>query len=114
MKKDINASLLPSLRQPLAELGQHLRLARQSRGWTIAEAAARSVVSQATYKRMEKGDPSVSFGAWAAALLQLQLLERVVSATVPTADAIGQALRASSGIKRVRKPKPAPNDKYDF
>jgi len=112
MKRNANASLLPSLEQPLKQIGQHLRLARQSRGWTIAEASARIVVSSATYKRMEAGDPSVAFGSWAAALQQFQLLQAVITATAPAADIQGEALRGAKMIKRVRKPKD--DDRYDF
>ena len=45
MKKNSSASLLPAAVQPLHQLGQHIRAARQARGWTIAETAARAVMS---------------------------------------------------------------------
>lgn len=112
MKRNVNAALLPSLEQPLKQLGQHIRLARQSRGWTVAEAAVRIVVSESTYKRMEAGDPKVSMGYWAAVLQQFNLLGKVVEATGPTQDKVGQALRACESRQRVRKPKE--DDKYDF
>jgi transcriptional regulator with XRE-family HTH domain len=114
MKKNVAASLLPSVQAPLHDLGQHIKLARQSRGWTVAEAAARVVVSPATYKRIEAGDPSVSAGSWATALFQLQLLDQVVSAAAPLNDAIGLALRATQAVKRVRKSKAKAGDDYDF
>ena len=117
MKKDVAASLLPSVQPPLVTLGQHIRHARQSRGWTVAEAAARIVVAPATYKRIEAGDPSVSVGSWATALFQLQILNQVVAAAAPENDVLGTALRAKQSIKRVRKSKAEKinaSDNYDF
>ena len=117
MKKDTAASLLPSVQLPLVTLGQHIKHARQSRGWTVAEAAARIVVAPATYKRIEAGDPSVSVGSWATALFQLQMLDQVVAAAAPQNDALGTALRATKSIKRVRKSKAekvSTGDDYDF
>ncbi len=114
MKRNANASLLPSLESPLKRLGQHLRAARQSRRWTIAEAAARVVTSTGTYKRLEAGDPSVSVGTWASALMQMQMLDAVVAATAPAADRLGETLRAQTAIKRVRKPKAKDDARYDF
>jgi transcriptional regulator with XRE-family HTH domain len=112
MKRDVNASMLPSLEKPLKLLGLQLRLARQSRGWTIAEAAARVVVSPTTYKRMEAGDPRVAMGYWAAVMQQFDLLEKVVKATAPTEDTLGQALRMTLARQRVRKTNE--DDLYDF
>lgn len=117
MKKDTAASLLPSVKLPLATLGQHIKHARQSRGWTVAEAAARIGVASATYKRIEAGDPSVSVGSWATALFQLQMLDQVVAAASPQNDILGTALRATQSIKRVRKTKAekvGTGDDYDF
>lgn len=112
MKKTSAASLLPSAQVPLHALGQHIRAARQARGWTIAETAARAVMSPATYKRIEAGDPSVSMTSWANVLLQFNLLTQCVAAVAPAQDALGEALRAEQAPKRVRKVKA--KDDYDF
>lgn len=114
MKKSTEASLLPSAGNPLKELGRHIRAARQARGWTIAEAAARTVISPTTYKRIEAGDASVSMASWAGALQQMQLLAQVVAAAAPANDALGQALRSDKAVQRVRKPKSKAGDDYDF
>lgn len=114
MKKDAKAALLPALSLPLQQLGRHLRAARQGRGWTVAEAAARAVISPATYKRMEAGDPSVSMGAWAAVLFQLRLLDAVIAATAPAMDEVGEALRARKAVKRVRSAVGKDRARYDF
>ena len=114
MKKTTGNSLLPSAERPLKELGLHIRAARQARGWTIAEAAVRAVMSPTTYKRIEAGDASVGMASWAGVLQQMQLLNQMVSAAAPTNDALGQAMRRDKAIKRVRKPKPKAGDDYDF
>ncbi len=114
MKKNTEASLLPSVGNPLKEFGLHIRAARQARSWTIAEAAARAVISPTTYKRIEAGDASVSMASWAGVLHQMQLLAQVVAAAAPASDALGQALRSDKAIQRVRKPKPKAGDDYDF
>ncbi|GAB4062514.1 helix-turn-helix transcriptional regulator [Uliginosibacterium sediminicola] len=113
MKKQASAALPSLLVAPLHTLGGNLRAARQARGWTIAEAAARSLVSPATYKRLEAGEPSVALGTWITVLHQLQLLDAVLAATAPQADALGEALRARKAPRRVRKS--ADEDaRYDF
>lgn len=112
MKKNSSASLLPAAVQPLHQLGQHIRAARQARGWTIAETAARAVMSPATYKRIEAGDCSVSMTSWANVLAQFRLLEQWVAALAPAQDRLGEVLRAEQAVKRVRKPKG--QDDYDF
>lgn len=118
MKKDVQASLLPSVRDPLLRLGQFVRLARQSRRWTIDEAAQRVMVSPATIKRLEAGDPAVSMGAWANTLAQFGLLEKIVEAAAPAQDALGEALRSQRVVKRVRKSakeaEVAEDKRYDF
>lgn len=113
MKKEINASVLPAALPPLVLLGQSIRAARQARGWTVAEAAARVVTSPATYKRIEAGDPAVGMGFWANALLQLGLLDGVVAAAAPSMDKLGEALRAAKAPKRVGRARKQADD-YDF
>lgn len=114
MKKDIRAALLPSLEQPLMQMGKHVRAARQARNWTIAEAAARIGVSSATYKRIEAGDSAVAFGSWMTAFMQMQLLGQIVAATTPAADKLGEALREIKAPKRIRSKKSVDGDRYDF
>ena len=113
MKKSASASILPSAQEPLVQLGLSVRRARQARRWTIAEAAARVMVSPATIKRLEAGDPSVAIGTWANLLSQLGLINAVVAAASPANDPVGEALRAREAPQRIRKRK-AEDDRYDF
>jgi transcriptional regulator with XRE-family HTH domain len=48
----------------MRNLGEYCALARKRRSMSQAEAAKRVFVSRPTISRMEKGDPSVSFGAY--------------------------------------------------
>ena len=61
------------LRQKMARVGQHIQLARKRRGMTMQEVADRMFVTRKTLNRLESGDPGVSFGILAAALLTLGL-----------------------------------------
>jgi transcriptional regulator with XRE-family HTH domain len=61
------------LRQKIAEVGQQIKLARKRRGMTMQEMAGRMFVTRKTIGRLESGDPGVSFGVLAAALLVLGL-----------------------------------------
>lgn len=113
MKSITPAAALPSFEAPLHAFGSNLRKARQARGWTMAEAAERIMVSLNTYKRMESGDPKVAFGSWAMAWQRMELLGAVLKATAPENDKIGQAWRDVHAVKRVRKSLKQ-GDNYDF
>ena len=56
------------MRRTLSKFGQDLANARRKRRLTIAMMAERMGVAPNTYRRMEKGDPSVAMGAYAMAL----------------------------------------------
>lgn len=60
--------------QSLRLLGQRLRSARLDKGDSQAVFSARLGVSTPTLRDMEQGSPSVSVGAWAAALWALSRL----------------------------------------
>lgn len=46
----------------LEVLGDHVRLSRVHREWTVAELAERAGVSEATVRAVEKGSPSTRIG----------------------------------------------------
>lgn len=54
----------PSEAKLLAELGERLRLARLRRRFTTTLVAKRSGISRTTLTKVEKGDPSVTFGTY--------------------------------------------------
>ena len=103
MRKEISASVFAAVHGASHTLGQHIRAARQSRGWTMAEAAERSLISLATYKRIEAGDPAVASGLLLQVLFQMGLLHQLVDAVTPASDQLGEALRRDQAPKRIRK-----------
>jgi|SRR5664279_3027914 transcriptional regulator with XRE-family HTH domain len=68
MRSSLYDLLPPAVRRSLSKFGQDLANARRKRHLTIAMMAERMGVAQNTYRRVEKGDPSVAMGAYAMAL----------------------------------------------
>jgi DNA-binding XRE family transcriptional regulator len=60
-------------REALAQLGEHIRMARKRRQWTIAELARKVDVSSPTIIALEKGEPTVSVGLLVSTLWTLGL-----------------------------------------
>jgi len=70
MKATKNKAVLPlRLRQVIAKLGADIAVARRKRSLTIGMMAERIGVHKNTYLKVEKGDPTVSFGIYAMAFL---------------------------------------------
>ncbi len=67
------AYLLPSLQRVLKELGMHIHLARLRRRFSSSQIAERAGMSRPTLRAIERGDASVSLGAYASVLLCLGL-----------------------------------------
>ncbi len=64
---------LPSLKRLLAELGENIRLARLRRKFSATLIAERAGIARNTLRAIERGDPSVTFGAYANVLFSLGL-----------------------------------------
>ena len=71
MKKEV--LLYPRERRYLAEVGKQTRLARLRRRISCDLCAERAKISRATLWKIEKGDPSVSMGAYLSVLFALRL-----------------------------------------
>jgi DNA-binding XRE family transcriptional regulator len=83
--------VLPArVRRSLTKLGADLALARRRRHLTTAMMAERLAVAKSTYLRIEKGDPTVSMGAFAMALFVLGFEEAL--------DALADARRDDQGL----------------
>lgn len=111
MRRDMKGLLAPD---KLATFGAGLKQARVARNLTLAAAAERSGVSRASIARIERGDPSVAFGAYAAYLQMLGLLEQLARAIAPAQDELGERLRAQQVRKRPRSPSAEQGARYDF
>ena len=102
--------VLPSpLRRSLTKFGRDISLARRKRNLTIAMMAERLGVSNSTYLRVEKGNPTVSLGVYAMALFALGLSDVFENLVDPRRDDQGLLLDEQRLLpKRVRvKKEPA-------
>jgi transcriptional regulator with XRE-family HTH domain len=83
MRSSVHDILSPRVRRSLAKFGADLSIARRKRRLTVAMMTERLGLSKSTWQRMEKGDPTVSMGAYAQALV-------VLGFGVPFAELIDQ------------------------
>ena len=89
----------------LQKLGLRLRKARILRGDKQKQLAARTGISMTIIGRIEKGDPSVSFGRYlkmAAALELLHTLENAFHEEADPFDEYDQEVETVEAIKRKR------------
>jgi DNA-binding XRE family transcriptional regulator len=106
MKATKNKAVLPlRLRQAIAKLGADISIARRKRSLTVGMMAERIGVHKNTYLKVEKGDPTVSFGIYAMALFVLGLSDALTAVADPGRDDTGLLLDADHLPKRVRPPK---------
>lgn len=56
--------ILPKFAQLLEEMGENIKLARKRRKLTAIQVAERAGIARSTLYLIEKGDPSVSLGAY--------------------------------------------------
>jgi DNA-binding XRE family transcriptional regulator len=101
MKSKMTEILPPSLRETLAKLGDDLNLARRKRALTIAMMAERVGVSLMTYRRAERGDPTVAMGVYAMALFVLGLEGRIRDLVDPRNDDRGLLFDEDNVPKRI-------------
>ena len=67
MAKNI-VRILPQTEKILAQMGEQIKLARLRRDLSVNLVAERASISRATLWKVEKGDPSVAIGIYAAVL----------------------------------------------
>ncbi len=65
--------LLPSLSRTLKEMGENIRLARLRRRLSATLLAERAGITRVTLKKVERGDPGATLGAYAHVLQSLGL-----------------------------------------
>ncbi len=95
-------SPLPSpVTEALAKLGTGLKNLRTRRRMPMAYAADRVAISRSTLHKVERGDPSVSLGIYAAVLHSYGMLERLESLADARWDRAGLALEESRLPQRI-------------
>ena len=90
---------LPSLQRRLTQIGENIHLARLRRRLAAAQIAERAGITRTTLRNIERGDGSVSLGAYANVLFCLGLDQDLD--TVARDDELGRKLQdASLTMKR--------------
>lgn len=83
----------------LEDFGEHVRGWRMVLGLTAQQVAERANITRTTLRKIETGDPTVSFGSVAHVLRALGVLEQSVEAIDPLRSDIGR-LRAGKLHRR--------------
>ena len=97
----------------IQQLAARIKIARQRRGWTVAETATRAGINRNTLTSLEHGKPGVSISAYISTLWVLGLDRTLDGVADPDQDTHGKTLEASRRPERVRKSR-ASKDEYDF
>jgi DNA-binding XRE family transcriptional regulator len=88
----------------LGKLGADIRDARRRRRIPTAIMAQRASISRTTLAKVEKGDPGVQLGIYAAVLFVLGLTRRIGELADVRHDEAGLALEAERLPQRIRLP----------
>jgi transcriptional regulator with XRE-family HTH domain len=89
------------VKSALRKLGSDIRDARLRRRIPAAVMAQRAFISRTTLVKVEKGDPGVGIGTYAAVLFALGMLDRLRELTSAKTDEIGLALEEERLPKRI-------------
>lgn len=95
----------PSASAALRNLGRGIQLARRRRRIRQRDLAARMGVSVSTLRALEAGEPGVSMGSFAMALLSLGILSRLDELGDAGQDDIGLFMDIEALPQRVRLPR---------
>ena len=95
-----------AVHRSLRKLGHDIRDARRRRGLPAAVVADRAFTSRPSLQRIEKGDPTVSIGIYAAVLQALGLLDGLDQVADPGRDAVGLALATEKLPERIHLRRP--------
>jgi transcriptional regulator with XRE-family HTH domain len=105
MRTTPTALLPPQVRRSLEKLGADLSIARRKRRLTVAMMLERVGVSKPTYVKMERGDPTVSLGAYAQAFFALGLGAPLGDLIDQRRDEQGLLLEVEHLPKRIMPPR---------
>ncbi len=90
------------VRQAAEDVGEQLSAWRRMHDLTAVQVAERANISRDTLRRLEQGDPGVSFGTVLGVARALGALDRLVDALDPFQTDLGRARASSALPKRVR------------
>lgn len=95
--------ILPSLRHILTELGENIRLARLRRKFSATLVAQRAGIARNTLRAIERGEPNVTFAAYANVLLSLGLEKDLK--LIAHDDELGRKLQDAGLPTKARAPR---------
>lgn len=98
------AVVMPGTQKILNQMGEQIKLARLRRKISAELVAERAGISRATLCKIEKGDPSVAIGSYAAALHALSGMDTDLL-LVAKDDELGRKLQDLHLITRRRAPR---------
>ena len=90
--KKASYNILPPTEEILATMGEQIKLARLRRNLSTELVAERAGISRASLWKVEKGDPSVAMGIYAAVLHALNNMDRDLL-MVAKDDVLGRELQ---------------------
>ena len=96
--------VMPPTSEVLAQMGEQIKLARLRRQISAELVAERAGISRSTLWSIEKGSPSVSMGAYAAALHALGGMDRDLL-LVAKDDELGRKLQDLGLLPKKRAPR---------
>jgi len=85
----------------LRKLGADIRNARLRRRIPVAVMAQRAFISRTTLVKVEKGDPGVAMGTYAAILFALGMIDKLRELASAKSDEIGLVLEEERLPKRI-------------
>ena len=97
-------NILPGTEEILATMGEQIKLARLRRGLSAELVAERAGISRVSLWKVEKGEPSVAMGIYAAVLHALNNLDKDLL-LIARDDELGRQLQDLNLITRKRAPR---------
>jgi transcriptional regulator with XRE-family HTH domain len=109
---DMKSLAIPALprsaRQALIKLGLDIAVARKKRRISTVSMAERAFISRATLHKLERGDPSVSMGAYATVLAILGLADNLGDIASRQSDVLGLDLEEDRLPRAIRSRRRSP------
>ena len=97
-------NILPGTEEILATMGEQIKLARLRRGLSAELVAERAGISRVSLWKVEKGEPSVAMGIYAAVLHALNNLDKDLL-LIARDDELGRQLQDLNLITKKRAPR---------
>jgi hypothetical protein len=99
------------VQRALLKLGKDIRQARIYRRIPTAVMAGRALINRMTLYKIERGDPTVSVGAYATVLFVLGMIDRFAEIADSKYDEVGKSLNEEQLPQRIRQKSPFRNRK---